>query len=85
MLATKEYADRSTGGLPDGARRPARPRDGGQGGRAGRGPDQEFRGYAEAVADNAQTLADGLLRRGARLVTGGTDNHLVLIDVSASG
>ena len=30
-------------------------------------------------------LADGLLRRGARLVTGGTDNHLVLIDVSSFG
>ena len=37
------------------------------------------------MADNAQTLADGLLRRGARLVTGGTDNHLILIDVSSFG
>src|SRR5512133_1183999 len=46
---------------------------------------QEFRTYAQAVADNAKTLADGLLRRGARLVTGGTDNHLVLIDVSNFG
>ncbi|WP_407940276.1 glycine hydroxymethyltransferase [Microlunatus sagamiharensis] len=45
----------------------------------------EFRTYAQAVADNAQTLADGLLSRGARLVTGGTDNHLVLIDVSSFG
>jgi glycine hydroxymethyltransferase len=44
-----------------------------------------FRGYAELVASNAQALADGLLRRGARLVTGGTDNHLVLVDVSAFG
>ena len=42
----------------------------------------EFRTYAQAVADNAKTLADGLLRRGAKLVTGGTDNHLVLIDVT---
>jgi glycine hydroxymethyltransferase len=46
---------------------------------------QGFRTYAAAVADNAQTLADGLLSRGARLVTGGTDNHLVLIDVSTFG
>ena len=46
---------------------------------------QEFRSYAQAVADNAQTLADGLLSRGAKLVTGGTDNHLVLIDVSTFG
>jgi len=44
-----------------------------------------FRSYAQAVADNAQALADGLLKRGARLVTGGTDNHLVLIDVSGFG
>jgi glycine hydroxymethyltransferase len=44
-----------------------------------------FRTYAQAVADNAHALADGLLRRGVRLVTGGTDNHLVLIDVSTFG
>jgi glycine hydroxymethyltransferase len=44
-----------------------------------------FRTYAQAVADNAQTLAGGLLSRGAKLVTGGTDNHLVLIDVSTFG
>ena len=44
-----------------------------------------FRAYAQAVADNAVSLADGLMRRGARLVTGGTENHLVLIDVSAFG
>ena len=45
----------------------------------------EFQGYAQRVADNAQTLAEGLLSRGARLVTGGTDNHLVLIDVAGFG
>lgn len=45
----------------------------------------EFRVYAQAVADNAKTLADGLLRRGVTLVTGGTDNHLVLLDVSSFG
>ncbi|MCW2810125.1 MAG: glyA [Friedmanniella sp.] len=45
----------------------------------------EFRTYAAAVADNAKTLADGFLRRGATLVTGGTDNHLVLLDVSGYG
>ncbi len=44
-----------------------------------------FRSYAQAVADNAHSLADGLLRRGARLVTGGTDNHLILIDVTSFG
>jgi len=44
-----------------------------------------FQTYAQAVADNAVALADGLSRRGARLVTGGTENHLVLIDVSGYG
>ena len=44
-----------------------------------------FQTYAQAVADNAKTLADGLLKRGVTLVTGGTDNHLVLLDVSSFG
>ncbi len=44
-----------------------------------------FADYAQRVADNAKALADGFLRRDARLVTGGTDNHLVLLDVSAFG
>ena len=45
----------------------------------------DFRAYAQRVVDNAAALADGLLRRGVALVTGGTDNHLVLLDVSAHG
>lgn len=45
----------------------------------------EFRAYARQVVDNARALAEGLQRRGARLVTGGTDNHLVLADVSGYG
>ena len=45
----------------------------------------EFRTYAQAVADNAVTLAEGLSRRGVRLVTGGTENHLVLLDVTGFG
>jgi glycine hydroxymethyltransferase len=44
-----------------------------------------FRDYARDVADNAVALAEGLTKRGARLVTGGTENHLVLIDVSTFG
>jgi len=44
-----------------------------------------FQIYARDVAANAHALADGLIRRGARLVTGGTDNHLCLIDVSTFG
>jgi glycine hydroxymethyltransferase len=45
----------------------------------------EFQTYAQAIADNAQTLAEGFLQRGARLVTGGTDNHLALLDVTGFG
>jgi glycine hydroxymethyltransferase len=45
----------------------------------------EFRDYAGRIVENAKALADGLLRRGATLVTGGTDNHLVLLDVSSFG
>lgn len=45
----------------------------------------EFKTYAQQVADNAQALAEGFLSRGATLVTGGTDNHLVLVDVSSFG
>jgi glycine hydroxymethyltransferase len=41
--------------------------------------------YAQRVADNAKALADGFVRRGARLVTGGTDNHIVLLDVTSFG
>jgi len=44
-----------------------------------------FQTYAQAVADNAKALADGLLTRGVTLVTGGTDNHLVLLDVGSFG
>jgi len=44
-----------------------------------------FQTYAQAVADNAKSLAEGFLKRDATLVTGGTDNHIVLLDVSSFG
>jgi glycine hydroxymethyltransferase len=44
-----------------------------------------FRDYAQRIVSNAQALAAGLTGRGVRLVTGGTDNHLVLIDVTGYG
>src|SRR6266496_4461921 len=44
-----------------------------------------FQQYAQAVADNAVALADGLMKRGVKLVTDGTENHLVLLDVSSYG
>ena len=43
-----------------------------------------FADYAERIVANARALAEGLLRRGARLVSGGTDNHLVLVDVAGT-
>src|SRR5687768_3971849 len=43
----------------------------------------EFKTYAQQVVKNARTLADGLTKRGFRIVSGGTDNHLMLIDLRA--
>ena len=40
-----------------------------------------FRVYQEKILENAQALATGLLNRGYRLVSGGTDNHLMLLDL----
>jgi glycine hydroxymethyltransferase len=45
----------------------------------------DFRTYAQRIVENANALAEGLLRRGATLGTGGTDNHLVLLDVRPYG
>jgi glycine hydroxymethyltransferase len=45
----------------------------------------EFRAYARAVVENARALAAALLERGFELVSGGTDNHLILIDLTAKG
>jgi glycine hydroxymethyltransferase len=42
----------------------------------------EFRDYARRIVKNATALADELRARGFKLVTGGTDNHLILIDLS---
>lgn len=45
----------------------------------------EFASYASAVVDNARALADGLQRRGVPVLTGGTDNHLLMVDVRTFG
>jgi glycine hydroxymethyltransferase len=44
-----------------------------------------FREYSQRIIDNAKALAEALLERGFRLVSGGTDNHLVLVDVRSVG
>ena len=41
----------------------------------------EFKDYAKKIVDNAQALAAALTARGVKLVSGGTDNHLMLIDL----
>lgn len=45
----------------------------------------EFAAYQEQVVVNAKALAEGLLRRGFDLVSGGTDNHLLLVDLRSKG
>ena len=42
----------------------------------------EFRTYAQRIIENTRALADGLVKNGFRLVSGGTDNHLMLVDLT---
>lgn len=43
--------------------------------------DDSFKVYMQGVKDNAQALANGLMNRGFNIVSGGTDNHLMLVDL----
>ena len=45
----------------------------------------EFKEYQKQIVRNAQALAEGFLERGFRLVSGGTDTHLVLLDMRSKG
>ncbi len=45
----------------------------------------EFREYQKQVVANAKALAEGIARRGFRIVSGGTDNHLFLVDLHSRG
>ena len=45
----------------------------------------EFKQYAQNIVTNAQALAKGLLAEGFNLVSGGTDNHLMLVDLQSKG
>lgn len=45
----------------------------------------EFKAYAQHVIDNANALAAGLVKRGFNIVSGGTDNHLMLVDLQNKG
>ena len=44
-----------------------------------------FRAYQQQTVINARPLADGLAKNGFRLISGGTDNHVMLVDVGARG
>jgi glycine hydroxymethyltransferase len=45
----------------------------------------EFKAYAAQIRRNARALAEGLTRRGLKLISGGTDNHLMLVDLTGLG
>jgi len=47
--------------------------------------EPEFAAYQKAILDNAQVLAEELKGLGLRLISGGTDNHLVLVDLTSTG
>jgi glycine hydroxymethyltransferase len=46
---------------------------------------EDFRAYAAQIVENAKALAEGLTERGFDLVSGGTDNHLILVDLTSKG
>ena len=45
----------------------------------------EFKTYQEQILKNAKALCEGLMKRGVKIVSGGTDNHLMLVDVTGYG
>lgn len=47
--------------------------------------EQDFRDYAQRIIDNARSLGESLASRGYRLVTGGTDTHMLVVDVTPKG
>ena len=45
----------------------------------------EYKVYAQTIVDNAQALCKGLISRGVNIISGGTDNHLMLVDLRGTG
>ena len=45
----------------------------------------EFKDYAQKIVENSKAMAEGLLEEGLNLVSGGTDNHLILVDLRGTG
>ncbi len=46
---------------------------------------EDFRSYQKSVIDNARTLAKELVKHGFSIISGGTDNHLMLVDLTSKG
>ena len=84
VLATKEFADDVDRGCPMVLGGPLGNMMAGKAVALAEARQPSFQDYAQQIADNAKALAEGLLKRGATLVTGGTDNHIVLLDVASS-
>ena len=85
VLATPEYADAVDKGCPMVLGGPLSHVMAAKAVALAEARQPSFQAYAQRVADNAQALADGFLKRDAALVTGGTDNHIVLLDVTSFG
>ena len=85
VLATKEYSDSVDRGCPMVLGGPLSHVMAAKAVAFAEARQPSFQAYAQQVADNAKSLAEGFLTRGAKLVTGGTDNHIVLLDVTAFG
>ncbi len=84
VLATKQFADDVDRGCPMVLGGPLGNMMAGKAIALAEARQPQFQDYAQQVVDNAKALAEGLLKRGATLVTGGTDNHIVLVDVAGS-
>ena len=72
-------------GLPRRPGRPAHARHRRQGGLLPRSAPAQFKDYQQQVVINAKALAAGLAKHGYRIVSGGTDNHLMLVDLRPKG
>jgi len=46
---------------------------------------EEFKDYQRKIAANAKVLSEALIKKGFKLVSGGTDNHLMLLDLQGTG
>ena len=85
VLATEEYADSVDRGCPMVLGGPLSHVMAAKAVALAEARRPSFQTYAQDIADNAKSLAEGFLSRDAKLVTGGTDNHIVLLDVSSFG